>query len=129
MKSLKTVTIALVSGVAIGGAGATLLHAQTPKPPPAYVVAEFTVKDQDAFRDYGQKVGATLTPHTGKFLARGGKIEALKGDAPKGPFVILTFDSADQAKKWAASSEYAQVIPVRDKGADSRIFMVEGLAP
>lgn len=129
MMSTQRVAGLALGGLLIGGLGAQPLQAQTAKPAPAYVVVEFTVKDQDAFRQYAQGVPATLAPHGGRFIVRPGKIDGLKGDAPKGPFAIVAFDSADQAKKWAASPEYNALVPLRDKGADARIFIVEGAAP
>src|SRR3712207_3186469 len=62
------------------------------------VVVEFTVKDPDAFRDYGQRAPETVAQHGGRFMVRGGKVEGLKGDPPKGPFVVLAFESTEQAK-------------------------------
>ena len=59
---------------------------------------------------------------------RPGKIVALKGDAPKGPFAVLAFDSAEEAQKWASSPEYTALVPLRDKSAEVRIFVVEGVA-
>ena len=120
--------ITAASGVLLGVFGATLLQAQT-KAGPGYVVAEFNVKDQDAFRDYGQRVPATLGQYGGRFLVRGGKIQSLKGDEPKAPVVVLAFDSIEQAREWASSPEYSALVPLRDKAADVRIFIVEGLAP
>ncbi len=128
MSMHKSVVIAL-GGVLVGALGATLLQAQTPKPGPGFVIAEFAVKDQDAYREYGQRAPGTIAQYGGKFMVRGGKVEALKGDAPKGPFVVLAFDSAEQAKKWATSSEYSELAPIRDKGADFKAFIVEGVAP
>ncbi len=122
-------TATVLGGVLIGVLGAIPLEAQTSKPAPGYVIVEFTVKDRDAFQQYAQGVPATLGPHGGRFIVRPGKIEGLKGDAPQGPFAILAFESAEQAKKWAASAEYAALVPLRDKAADARIFIVEGVPP
>ena len=110
-------------------ASSTWAAAQTAKASPAYVVLEFTVKDPDAFKDYAQRSPATVTQHGGKFLVRPGKIAALKGEAPKGPFAVLAFDSVEQAQKWANSPEYAALVPLRDKSSDVRMFVVEGVAP
>jgi uncharacterized protein (DUF1330 family) len=129
MTSLQKATITAASGVLLGVVGATLLQAQTPKAGPGYVIAEFNVRDQDAFRDYGQRVPATLSQYGGRFLVRGGKVESLKGDEPKAPVVVLAFESVEQARKWGSSPEYGALVPLRDKAADARIFIVEGLAP
>ncbi len=129
MTSIQKAAVATLSGVLVGVFGLTPLQAQTTRTAPAYVVVEFTVKDQEAFRQYAQGVPATLGPHGGRFMVRPGKIEGLKGDAPKGPFALLAFDSAEQARKWASSPEYSALVPLRDKAADARIFIVEGVPP
>ena len=124
----------LVHGKAIAQAFGLLFacvssaHAQTAKAPPAYVVLEFTIKDPEGFKDYAQRSPATVTQHGGRFLVRPGKILALEGNAPKGPFAVLAFDSAEQAQKWASSPEYTALVPLRDKSAEVRIFLVEGVA-
>ena len=127
--SIHKSSVIALGGVLVGAFGTTLLQAQTSKLGPGYVVAEFNVKDQDAFREYGQRVPATIAQYGGKFMVRGGKVEALKGDAPKGPFVVLAFGSPEQARKWETSSEYSEIVPLRDKAADLKACLVEGVAP
>ena len=129
MKSGQVVAISLWSGAIFAALGATYLHAQPTKAAPAYVVLEFTVKDPDGFKDYAQRAPATVNQHGGKFIVRPGKIVSLKGDAPKGPFAVLAFDSVEHAQKWASSPEYTAIVPLRDKSADARMFVVEGVAP
>ena len=60
---------------------------------------------------------------------RGAKPETLKGDVPQGPFIVLAFESAEQARKWASSPEYTALVPLRDQGADTRAFIIEGASP
>ena len=129
MKAVQRSALGLVLGSAVAASSLTSVAAQTAKAAPAYVMLEFTVKDPEAFKDYAQRSPATVTQHGGKFVVRPGKIIALKGDAPKGPFAVLAFDSAEQAQKWASSPEYTALVPLRDKSADVRIFVVEGVGP
>ena len=107
---------------------ATDVHAQIATAP-AYVVLEFTVKDQDRFKEYAQRAPATVQQHGGKFLVRPGEITGLKGDAPSGPFAIIAFDSLEDAQAWASSPEYTEIVPLRDEAADLRAFIVKGVAP
>jgi uncharacterized protein (DUF1330 family) len=129
MKAVQRSALGLVLGSAVAASSLTSVAAQTAKAAPAYVMLEFTVKDPEAFKDYAQRSPATVTQHGGKFVVRPGTIIALKGDAPKGPFAVLAFDSAEQAQKWASSPEYTALVPLRDKSADVRIFVVEGVGP
>lgn len=106
---------------------ASILQAQTK--PPGHVVIEFKIKDADGFKTYSQRAPATVAQYGGKFTIRGGKPENLKGDGPQGPFIMLTFETAEQASKWANSPEYRELVPLRDQAADTRAFIIEGLTP
>jgi uncharacterized protein (DUF1330 family) len=105
------------------------LAAQTAPTPGAYVIIEFAIRDQAKFQDYGQKAPPTVAQYGGRFVVRGAKPEMLKGDAPKGPFLILAFDNLQQAKTWASSPEYTALVPLRDEAADSRVFIVQAASP
>lgn len=129
MRSIRRVALALGNGILLSALGTSFAEAQSAKTPPAIVVLEFNVKDADGFKDYAQRSPSTVAQYGGKFLVRPGEIVSLAGDAPKGPFAVLAFDSTEQALKWASSPEYGALVPLRDKSADVRIFVVEGLAP
>ena len=43
--------------------------------------------------------------------------------------MVISFDSAEQARRWANSPEYAALVPLRDQAADTRAFIVEGWVP
>ena len=118
----------IIGGVLVGSLATTVIHAQATKTPPAYIMVEFTIKDQEGWKEYGQKAPETITKHGGRFVVRGGKVEKLAGQEPSGPVVVLAFDSAEQAKKWLSSPEYTAIGPVRDRAADVRAFLVEGVA-
>src|SRR6185503_16274548 len=72
----------------------------------AYVIGEIEVTDPASYEDYRKQVLATIQKYGGKFLARGGSVEALEGGwAPK-RLVLLEFPSIDQLRKWYRSPEY-----------------------
>ena len=129
MKALEKTFATALGALVVGAFGVALLQAQTATTPPAYVVIEFTVKDAEGFKNYGQQAPATVAKYGGKFFVRGARSESLKGDVGKGPYVVLAFDSLEKAKQWASSSEYAALIPLRDKAADTRAFIVQGANP
>jgi uncharacterized protein (DUF1330 family) len=91
----------------------------------AYVIGEIEVTNPAVYDDYRKQVLATVTKFGGRFLARGGKAEALEGAAPK-RIVVLEFPSYDQAQKWYRSPEYAPLITLRQKGSKGRLLLVEG---
>jgi uncharacterized protein (DUF1330 family) len=60
---------------------------------------------------------------------RSSKVQPLEGDAPKGRFVVIAFDSAEKAREWYDSPAYTAIRPIRQSASKSRVFIVEGLAP
>jgi uncharacterized protein (DUF1330 family) len=86
------------------------LQAQQAKAAPAYLVVEVDIKDPATL--YATAVPTTLAPFGGRFIVRGGKTDALEGEAPK-RIVMIAFDSIEKAQGRAArerramSSRYA----------------------
>ncbi|TMH68230.1 MAG: DUF1330 domain-containing protein, partial [Betaproteobacteria bacterium] len=83
----------------------------------AYVIGEVDVMDPAAYEDYRKQVGAVLAKYGGRFLARGGKVEALEGGWSPKRLVLLEFASMEQALKWYRSPDYAPLIKLRQKAS------------
>ena len=96
-----------------------------PDKKPAYVIAEVEVTDLAAFQDYVTKAVPTLGPHKAQFLARA-KAVSKEGTAPVGEIVMLRFDSLEAAERWYHSAEYGAAIPLRQRAANTRLFIIEG---
>jgi uncharacterized protein (DUF1330 family) len=95
----------------------------------AYVVVEIDVKDPERYADYRTMVPASLAVYGGKFLIRGGQVENLEGDWEPQRFVMIQFESVDQAKRWWDSEEYRQARNLRQATSDTRMIVVEGYSP
>jgi uncharacterized protein (DUF1330 family) len=91
-----------------------------------YIIAEVQVTDPARYDEYRQQVGATIEAYGGRFLVRGGKSEALEGDAPRGRLVIAEFDSYEQARAWYESQEYAGPKMLRQETSVGWLILVEG---
>jgi uncharacterized protein (DUF1330 family) len=128
MKTNYKLALAVLAGVSIGVAGAKAIHAQQVKTPPAYVIAEVDVTDTATFQKYADKVPQTMAPFNGQYLVRGGKTQAVEGEAPK-RIVVIAFDTVEKARAWYDSPAYEAIKPIRQSSAKSRIFIAEGLAP
>jgi uncharacterized protein (DUF1330 family) len=102
---------------------------ETGAEPKAYLVAEITLTDPAAYRDYAAKAGPIITACGGRYLTRGGFVEQLEGEAPQPRFVIVEFASLAQARACYWSSAYQAVAPIRQKASRSRFWLSEGLAP
>ena len=128
MKSNHKLAVAVLAGFSIGVAGAHAIHAQQVKTPPGYVIAEVDVTDPEAFKKYAEKVPATVAAFDGHYLVRGGKVQAVDGEAPK-RITVIAFESAEKAHAWEYSPAYEAIKPMRQSSAKSRIFIVEGIDP
>jgi uncharacterized protein (DUF1330 family) len=92
----------------------------------AYVFGEIEITDPALYEEYRRQVLPVVTKYGGKFIVRGGRIEALEGGwAPK-RFVALEFPSMEQAQKWYRSPEYAPLIGMRKKASRGKLILVEG---
>ena len=92
----------------------------------AYVIAEVAVNDPEGYEAYKNAVEVTIAQYGGRYKVRGGQSEALEGDAPRGRFVVLEFDSYEQAKKWYDSPENVVAKKIRHATATSRLILVDG---
>ncbi len=92
---------------------------------PGYVVVEVEVTDPAGYRGYVEKVMPTLAAHGGRVIVLG-KARAKEGSIPVGNIVIIEFDSVADAEAWYGSPAYQEVLPLRQRAANSRLFIVEG---
>jgi uncharacterized protein (DUF1330 family) len=96
---------------------------------PAYVVVEVDIHDPERYARYQDMAPPSIYQYGGRYVARGGKCEALEGDWKPPRFVILEFENAERAKAWWSSPEYAEAKKLRHATATTRMLLVEGLPP
>ena len=125
MTTRHKVMLAAMAGVLIGAVSVPSIRARQTKEAPGYFVAEIEVTDPAAMQRYGEKVPETLAPFDYRYIVRGGKPQALEGEAPRG-VVVIAFDSVARAKEWYESPAYRTLIPLRQSASKGRIFLVEG---
>ena len=134
MKTISTVAIAVLCGIALGVGGTQVIRAQQVKPPPAYVIAEVEpdptkAADPAASRRYAEEAPKSMAAFGGQYLVRGVKAETLEGAASTGRVVVIAFDSLEKARGWYFSPAYEAVKPIRQGTTKSRLLLVEGVAP
>ena len=117
--------LTLLAGFALGAGATQGLHAQGQKSL-AYLVAEPVVTDPVAFKDYAAKATETLKAANARLLANG-KPEVKEGAVAQGNIVIIAFDSLADAAKWYNEPPYHPLIAERQKAADTRLCLVEGM--
>ena len=72
----------------------------------AYWIAHVDVSDAQAYSQYTSRAPAAFIKYGGRFLARGGKSEALEGRDTPQRSVVIEFESYDQAVACYHSPEY-----------------------
>lgn len=94
----------------------------------AYVVyVRDRITDPEEFKKYEESAGAASAGHPVTPLAFYGAVETLEG-APVDGAVILQFSTIADAKAAYDSPLYQEALKHRLKGAEYRVFIVEGLA-
>jgi uncharacterized protein (DUF1330 family) len=128
MSRYLTIGLSMIAGAALGVTAVQTLHAQAK--PMAYVIAENTVNNQDAYlKDFAPAITKAIEANGGKYLARGGKTASVHGTAPAGRIVILQFESLDKAQAWANSQPTKDAFAIGEKYAAIRDYIVEGVSP
>jgi uncharacterized protein (DUF1330 family) len=122
----KKFLLAVFATLVVAATGFTLLQAATTAPK-GYVIAEITVTDPEAYKQYAATVPPILAKFGGKYLVRGGQTVAEEGESPSGRIVVIEFNSLAAARSFEDSPEYQAVAPLRRKAARSRVFLVEGM--
>jgi uncharacterized protein (DUF1330 family) len=93
----------------------------------AYVVVNVTVNDAKRYEDYKALAPGSIEQYGGKYLARGGHVEALEGSWKPNRMVILEFPSVEKAKSWWSSTEYAKAKAIRQSCSRAELVVVQGL--
>ena len=93
--------------------------------PKGYVISRVDIKDPDAYARYAAAATKVIAAHGGRPLARGGRFEALEGQA-RARNVVLEFDSYDAARTYFFSAEYQAARALREGAAEIEMVLVEG---
>ena len=126
MKTRHTVTLAMLAGFGLGAFAVQGLHAQAK--PPVYQVVEIDMLDPEAYtKDYVPKAQAAIKAAGGKFLAAGGKTTTIEGEPPKSRVVIQQWDSLEKVQAYRNSTVFKDLLPLRDKLAKFRSFVLGGV--
>lgn len=93
--------------------------------PKGYLIARITVTDPDHYPVYAKLAGEAMAKFGGKPLVRGGRYEAMDGDArPRN--VIIEFESFERAREYYRSELYQAARQERLKAGVGEVVIVEG---
>ena len=91
------------------------------------MVVDVYIDDPVAYEEYKSLTPAAIAAYGGRFVVRGGEAETLEGDWQPGRFVILEFESAERAREWWSSPEYARAKSLRQQSSRTEMILVEGV--
>ena len=92
----------------------------------AYLVANVSVGDPEAYAVYRAEVPAVIARYGGRYLIRAGEVERLEGELPLDRFVVIEFPSREAARRFYDSPEYAPLLAIRSGSASSSVAIVHG---
>ena len=96
---------------------------------PAYFMVQLQITDAERFKEYATQVPATIAQYGGRYLVRGGEYQVLEGEWPRRRHVVLEFPSAEQARAWYDSDEYAPLKALRLSASEGAGILIEGVEP
>ncbi|EIZ86402.1 hypothetical protein WYO_0970 [Methylobacterium sp. GXF4] len=93
--------------------------------PKGYIIVRMTVTDPETYAVYAEMASAAMRLYGAKPLVRGGRYEALEGEArPRN--VVLEFESYDAARAYYVSPEYQAAKAKRLPAGIGEVVLVEG---
>lgn len=88
----------------------------------AYLIAHIEVLDPEGYKAYPQRNTPLVERFGGRFIARGGAVEMLEGDAAPNRLVVIEFPSMDAARAWYHSPEYQEIAVIRRQYAHTQML-------
>jgi uncharacterized protein (DUF1330 family) len=94
----------------------------------AYIISDVSIRDEEAMQIYRARAADSIAQYGGRYLARGGAISVLEGGWTPRTIIVVEFPSAEQARTWYRSPEYAHALELRDEALSRNLILVEGVA-
>jgi uncharacterized protein (DUF1330 family) len=91
----------------------------------AYVIYQGEVTDPVRYDEYKVKAYDSIHAAGGRYIARGGDVDVLEGEAPAGRTVVLEFPSRQAAVDWYRGADYAAARKLREGAAIARMYVVD----
>lgn len=93
--------------------------------PKGYVIGRITVTDPEQYAVYAKMASEAIRKYGGRPLARGGRWEALEGEArPRN--VVLEFPDYETASRYYHSEDYQAAKQQRLNAGIAELVLVEG---
>lgn len=92
---------------------------------PAYLIAQFVVKDPQKMKEYAALAGPVIRQFGGKVIIRAPVQKVLLGKSQAGVAVVIEFDSVQTIEQMLDSEAYRPVVPVREAAGEGTFLAVE----
>ena len=95
---------------------------------PVFVIVDITIHDPATYERYKAMAPSSIFQYGGRYAVRGASVTTLEGTWCPERFVLLEFPTADAAKTWWTSAEYAPAKALRQASARTEMLLVDGPA-
>jgi uncharacterized protein (DUF1330 family) len=93
----------------------------------AFVISEVEILDETFANRYRALAAASIEEHGGRYLVRGAAPDTVEGEVSSRRLVVVEFPDMDVARRWYASTSYAEALALRDRALTRRLWFVEGV--
>ena len=93
---------------------------------PAYIIVDIAIQDPETYERYKAMAPDSIAQYDGRYCVRGATVTTLEGTWSPSRFVMLEFPTADAARAWWSSPEYAPAKALRQSCARTEMLLVEG---
>jgi uncharacterized protein (DUF1330 family) len=100
--------------------------AKAEKKPKGYLIASFTIHDQDTFQKYVEAGGHLAAKFNGKVIAFDAKPKVVEGNS-EAITAIMEFDTFADLEQFYNSPEYTSARQFRIASTKSTVVLLEGL--
>ena len=92
-----------------------------------YAIVLVNIDDEERYADYRAGTQASLDPHGGRFIVRGGAIECVEGTWDAQRTVVIEFPSIEDARAWYHGDGYQELAKIRREASTADLVLVEGV--
>ena len=94
----------------------------------AWLVAQVSINDRERYALYEAGFMEILIRYGGKIVAVDEAVEVLEGSWDYTRTVLVSFDSADEARRWYSSEAYQALAANRWAASEGNVILLKGLS-
>jgi len=94
---------------------------------PVYAIAQLTITDRAAYRQYQDRFMDVFQRFQGRLLAADESPKVVEGAWDREKVVLLSFPDETAFWEWAESPDYQEIVKDRWAGSSAVVLLVQGL--